>query len=279
MTSSLKLSNRARPLLGTIVEIGVQTSGWDVTHDIISTAFNKIEHIQSLMSRFDDESEVTKINRLKVGQELVVSSDLIRVLEISNDISTMSGGVFSISTESAPNTDVLELQTNGTVKRLQGGLIDLGGIAKGYAVDRAIDYLRSTQVESAYVNAGGDVRAFGVPHSILVRHPSRPNKSVASINLSDNALATSATYFGEVNADQSGRIVNPMTGRPVKSGLSVSVMASTCVVADALTKCMLMLEDRVDPILHEFNARGFLVHGDQVTSFPKIIDSSVSHAN
>ncbi len=279
MTFSSKINSRARPLLGTIVEIGVYSTEENRVQEVISKAFKKIENIERLMSRFRDESDVAKINRLKVNETLIISSDLMQVLELAHDISIMSGGVFSISPLSPKAGDVVKLSAGRRVKRLRSGLIDLGGIAKGYAVDRAIDYLKSAQVDSAYVNAGGDVRAFGVPHSVFVRHPTTPNKSVASVNLYDNALATSATYYGEVNAEQSGKIVNPITGQPVAPGVSVSVMASTCIVADALTKCMLMMEDKVHPILHQFDACGFWVHGDHVTSFPKQINRLPSYAN
>lgn len=279
MTSSLKTINRARPLLGTIVEIGVHGEEDRCFQEVISKAFQKIERIERLMSRFDGDSEVSKINRLNVGDELTVSSDLMRVLKISCEISTLSGGIFNISPQSVVDGDVLKLYGNERIKRVRNGLIDLGGIAKGYAVDQAIEYLKRTNVASAHVNAGGDVRAFGQPHEIFVRHPSEPNKSVASVSLHNNALATSANYDEEINADQSGIIVYPKTGQRATAGVSVSVMAPTCMVADALTKCMLMLKEKVDPLLHQFDARGFLVHGNQVTSLPKKINTLSSHAN
>ena len=269
MISSLKISNRARPLLGTIVEIGVHAEEDRCFHEVISKAFEKIERIERLMSRFDEDSEVSKINRLNVGDELTVSSDLMRVLKLSCEVSNLSGGVFNISPTSMVDGDVLELNANERIRRVQNGPIDLGGVAKGYAVDQAVEYLKGANVGSAYVNAGGDVRSFGQPHKIFVRHPSEPNKSVASVNLHNNALATSANYYEEINADQSGLIVYPKTGQRATSGASVSVMAPTCMVADALTKCMLMLKEKADPLLHQFDARGFLVHGNQVTRFPK----------
>ena len=279
MISSLKISNRARPLLGTIVEIGVHVEAGLCSQEVISKAFEKIECVERLMSRFDRDSEVSKINRLNVGDELTVSSDLMRVLKISCEISTLSGGMFNISPRSVVDGDVLKLYGNERIKRVHKGLIDLGGIAKGYAVDQAIECLKRANVASAYVNAGGDVRAFGQPHEIFVRHPSEPNKSVASVSLHNNALATSANYDEAINADQSGMIVYPKTVQRATAGVSVSVMAPTCMVADALTKCMLMLQEKVDPLLHQFDARGFLVHGNQITSFPRKINTLSSHAN
>ena len=82
MISSLKISNRARPLLGTIVEIGVHVEAGLCSQEVISKAFEQIECVERLMSRFDRDSEVSKINRLNVGDELTVSSDLMRVLKI-----------------------------------------------------------------------------------------------------------------------------------------------------------------------------------------------------
>ena len=279
MISTSKVSKRARPLLGTIVEIGVQDTHEEIAQQIISDAFAQIERIQRLMSRFDDSSEVTQVNRLGVNVELVVSSDLWTVLELAQDISRRSEGVFSICTEADPNGDLLRLLDDGRVLRLKTGLIDLGGIAKGYAVDQAIEFIRGRGTESAYVNAGGDVRAFGAPYPILVRNPLRPHESVASLDLFNAAFATSAAYHQHAEYNQSGIIVDPRSNKSIPSGASASVMASTCVVADALTKCMLMMEEEVELLLNQFNACGFLVRGEHLTSFPKTMDVMPNDAN
>ena len=270
MISTSNISKRARPLLGTIVEIGVQDLHEEIAQKFISDAFAQIERIQRSMSRYDDRSEVNKINGLGVNADLVVSSDLWAVLDLAQDISRRSEGVFSICIEGEINGDLLRLMDGDRVLRLQTGLIDLGGIAKGYAVDQAIESLKGWGVESAYVNAGGDVRAFGKPYPIFVRHPLRPHESVASLDIVDAAFATSASYQRHAKYNQSGTIIDPRSKQPVAAGASASVMASTCVVADALAKCMLMMiNEEGELLLSEFNAFGFLVQGEQITSYPK----------
>ncbi|MDA1331266.1 MAG: FAD:protein FMN transferase [Proteobacteria bacterium] len=272
MISTSKISKRARPLLGTIVEIGVQDLPEEIAQQLISDAFAQIERIQCSMSRFDDRSEVTKVNGLSVNAQLVVSSDLWAVLDLAQDISRRSEGVFSICRDGEPKGDLLRLLDDGRVLRLRAGLIDLGGIAKGYAVDKAIECLKGRAAESAYVNAGGDIRTFGSPYPILVRHPLRPHESVASLDLVNAAFATSAAYQQHAAYNQSGIIVDPRSKKSVPAGTSASVMASTCVVADALTKCMLMMREESELLLSQFNARGFLVQGERVTSYSKTMD-------
>jgi thiamine biosynthesis lipoprotein len=119
--------------------------------------------------------------------------------------------------------------------------IDLGGIAKGYGVDRAVHALRQRGVENALVNAGGDLYAIGRsedgdPWEIGVRDPRDPRRLAATLRVSDRALATSGDYFQYF--DHGGRryhhLIDPATGEPTRSALrSITVAADACMAADA----------------------------------------------
>ena len=120
--------------------------------------------------------------------------------------------------------------------------LDLGGIAKGYAVDRAIEYLVRHGIREAAVNAGGDLRLLGSHAEVVhLRLPQSPESLVPAIELTDGSLATSAGYFERRR--RHGRWVGPHVDgrrrRPVGTRSSVSVVAKRCVVADALTKVVL----------------------------------------
>jgi thiamine biosynthesis lipoprotein len=142
--------------------------------------------------------------------------------------------------------------------------IDLGGIAKGYAVDRAVAALGAAGVEAALVNAGGDLRAFGArPWSVALRHPLSPARSAHGLELRDEALATSAAYFsrrrcgtGEVSA-----LLDPRSGRPWLGAASVSVRAADCLHADALTKVVLFAPPPLaGQVLARYGAQAYIQH-------------------
>ncbi len=120
--------------------------------------------------------------------------------------------------------------------------LDLGGIAKGYAVDCAVHALQRTGIEKILVNAGGDLRIAGPwEQRVRLRHPQAPHLAAGVLTLRDAALATSAAYYsrrllgsGEVSA-----LLDPRRALPYLGHHSVSVRAPDCMSADALTKVVL----------------------------------------
>jgi thiamine biosynthesis lipoprotein len=121
--------------------------------------------------------------------------------------------------------------------------LDLGGIAKGYAVDRAVDALRLLGVRAGAVNAGGDLRLFGdTPQPVVVRDPVDPSRHWSLGEFSDAAIATSAGYYA-ARSTADGLvmpIIDPRDGRAVAVGPSVTVLADECATADALTKAVML---------------------------------------
>jgi thiamine biosynthesis lipoprotein len=142
-------------------------------------------------------------------------------------------------------------------------IVDLGGIAKGFAVDRAVEALRRCGVSSGFVNAGGDLRVFGdgARHA-LVRHPSSPGPLLPAFELCEETFATSAPYFSlrRWRGRTVSHLVDPRTRRSFTSAVSVSVRASACSLADALTKVVFAAEDAA-PVLEAFGARALVVSG------------------
>ncbi|MFP5465879.1 MAG: FAD:protein FMN transferase, partial [Gammaproteobacteria bacterium] len=133
----------------------------------------------------------------------------------------------------------IELLPGDRVRLARPLHLDLGGIAKGYAVDCAIGALQAAGVAAGRVNAGGDLRLFGgVEEAIHVRHPHAATRLLPLCQLGEGAVATSATYYTGRLMD--GRTVSPLidaaTRQPCAGGRSVSVLAGRCAVADALTK-------------------------------------------
>jgi thiamine biosynthesis lipoprotein len=157
--------------------------------------------------------------------------------------------------------------------------IDLGGIAKGYAVDRACEALRAHGVVSALVNAGGDLRVVGsTPWPVAVRHPARPAQRLPLCEIADGALATSAAYFLPMSAGRRARALVDGRTRGLREWHgSVSVTAATCLRADALTKVVGLLGARAAPMLVRERASACVIRLDGTHCLFGFVTAGVGH--
>lgn len=274
------MMRRARPLLGTIVEIAAEGDD-DALAVAVEAAFASIAQVHRLMSYHEPDSDVSHLNQAEAGQEISVDPHTFRVLRFAQALSDRTQGSFDVTTASAliasgflpgraPQTthdgssvryfDLALLTDNHVVWRRKGR-IDLGGIAKGYAVDCAIEALRSPGVTSAIVNAGGDLRCFGRPFPIHIRHPKTPAHLLRLGWLTDAALASSAGYFSGL--DIGGSHVDPLVEPEQRSCTSwdgsVSVAAQDGMTADALTKVVRLAPDLAPGILQHFDAQAIVI--------------------
>lgn len=233
------MPRRCRPLLGTFVEISAD----DET--AISEAFAEIARIHHLMSAHEAGSDVSKINRGAHRDAVLVDPSTMEVLSRSLFWSDASDGAFDIVRAgraavssgfiprhpAQPLPEALDykmlLLDHCHVRLNLPGAIDLGGIAKGYAIDRAIEVLRSLGCPRGLVNAGGDLAGFGEhPWPVSIPH-SETAAALIDIELSNSALATSARH-ADAHLPKSWEIYR-----------MASVMAPAAIDADALTKILL----------------------------------------
>jgi thiamine biosynthesis lipoprotein len=275
---------RARPLLGTLVEISAHGSDEDAVRLAVDEAFRMVEAVQRLMSYHDPESDVSRINREAARQPVAVASHTWRVLDAAQSIARASDGLFDITV--APTLVAfgflpqhadfprasgqgdwrhVELLAERRVRLARRLCLDLGGIAKGYAVDRAIGVLQSHGMRAARVNAGGDLRVFGAPmQTVHIRRPGAPTELMPLVELGEGAAATSADYY--TARRRSGRwvtpLIDPRTGVSCPRGRSVTVFAPDCMTADALTKVVHADPQRAIGILPKFSARALMLHDD-----------------
>lgn len=274
---------RARPLLGTLVEIGARGASAQAIDDTIDQAFAAVQSVHDRMSYHDPASDVSLLNR--AGTDCIAVHPLTwAVLALAREVAQASDGRFDVSlapelvrhgylprhagfAQPAPeaNWQHIELLPDNRVRLARPLHLDLGGIAKGYAVDCAIRALRNAGMEAGRVNAGGDLRLFGAAEeAIHVRHPHAATRLLPLCRLSDGAVATSATYFAGRLMD--GRTVSPLidaaTRLPCASGRSVSVLAARCAVADALTKVVYADPEAALPALRHFGAHAVVLDAD-----------------
>lgn len=268
---------RARPLLGTLVDI--QAVGGRAVQ-AVEAAFSAVTEVHRLMSFHEAQSDVSRINRSDELVPITVSPSTYDVLLFAEQISTASDGAFDITVAlSMVRAHFLPCPFNeGTIERdgtyrdltllpenrlllKKRVWIDLGGIAKGYAVDCAVGVLKAFGVESGLVNAGGDLRLFGRPQSIKVRHPNSPNSFVDLGVLENCAVATSGGTFSD--DCQSGckpdSLVDSKLQTCVRWEQGVSVFANDCMTADALTKAVRLAPECASKILNQFHARSFVI--------------------
>ena len=155
-------SRRARPLLGTLVEVGVVDGagrGAARLGPAIDAAFARIAAVQAALSRFERDSDIGRFNAAPAGTCLAIGSDAQRVLSAAQTLRDLSSGRFDISLGSG--VDAWHCDGAALHKRSAAVRLDLGGIAKGYAVDAGIEALRAAGAAAGWVNAGGDLRVFG----------------------------------------------------------------------------------------------------------------------
>jgi thiamine biosynthesis lipoprotein len=151
--------------------------------------------------------------------------------------------------------------------RERGVRIDLGGIAKGFAVDRAVDALRAHGVRGGLVNAGGDLAAFGpLPHTVHIRDPGDPRRLMCALDIRDEALATSGARFDPLHSAEAAgvAIIDPATRTPAHMVRGVTVRAATCMLADALTKTVMVAPASAPALLGSLRASALavLANGD-----------------
>src|SRR5574337_909343 len=282
----MNLLHRAKPLLGTLVDVSVECEDEDLALAASNAAFEQIAAVQRLMSFHDPESDLSRLNRAPVGTPVTVDPMTAEVLRFAAQMTRESDGAFDCSVGSELVTmGALPMPTcarpagrhadrpaepasgycieGSAVVKSRPCWIDLGGIAKGYAVDRAIEAIRwivmakrGSDDGEAVVNAGGDLRHFGSkPIVVGVRAPAASAPLAATLQLANAALASSATALGDDLSSHAGLLVDGRSGAKLAAGLAVSVMAPGCMVADALTKVVLVTRNPDHPCLSRHDAR------------------------
>jgi FAD:protein FMN transferase len=263
---------REESIMGTSCAVELWSEDRPRGEAAIDAVFADMRRIDATMSTYKPDSEVSRVNRDAGTAPVVISPELFALLETAQYYSKISAGAFDITYASVgylydyrahvhpdekaisaalPGVDYRQLrldQPQRTVAFGRPGMrIDLGGIAKGYAVDRGIDILKARGVAHAMVNAGGDTRVlgdrFGKPWVVGIRHPDRKNELALRVPLQDAAFSTSGDYerFFEEGGVRYHHILDPKTGRSPHAVRSVTVIASNATRTDGLTKTVFIL--------------------------------------
>lgn len=259
--------------MGTVIEIILQGDDEATASKAALQAFQEIKVTEQRMSPWVETSDVSRLNR-SAGEEWVrVSPETLDVIRRSLEISRLSEGAFDMTVaplarlwrkageQGVPPSPreikkVLRLvnfkevffRPDGALfLKKRGMAVDLGGIAKGYAVDRAVGTLTSLGYQNLVVNAGGDLRTRGFkkdgPWSIGIQDPRSPEKLMATVPLSGSAMATSGDYekYFFHQGKRYHHLIDPKTGRPADGCRSVTVLAKDAMTADAMATAVFIL--------------------------------------
>jgi thiamine biosynthesis lipoprotein len=286
MRSASNKVRRARPALGTFVEITARGDGEAKLHGAVDRAFNAIARVDRLMSFHHSDSDVSRINREAFRRKVTVGPWTWRVLRVAQKLSHETDGVFDITVArklmqwkylpqryqnlNEGNWRDIVLEKNYTVRFRQRVIVDLGGIAKGFAVDRAVEALKCAGVASGVVNAGGDLRVFGLKSEVVhLRHPAEPMRPAGAITLRERSLATSGIYFAQKRRGRAvvSSLLDGRTRQCSRNLISVSVGAPVCLIADALTKIVLVLREKSASLLAQYHADALLLERDGAPSW------------
>ncbi len=266
-----------RPLLGTYVVVEAAAADDNMARAAVDAAFAAISTVQRLMSAFEPHSDVSRINARAHLEPVAVHPWTAEVLRLASQMHADSDGLFDVGIaprlaewQMLPPAELDYPDSTATNLCIEGDTvfctaptrIDLGGIAKGYAVDRAVEAALQAGAHSVLVNAGGDLRVAGdTEEPIHLRDPKQPAATVLAGRLQDGAIATSGTYYSarlHGNATVSA-IVEPATQSPLISDASHSVIAPTCAVADALTKVLALSGNPSHPALARHRAQALVL--------------------
>ncbi len=269
--------SRTRPLMSTVFQIQVDSPPPNA-ENVIRQAFEEIERLETVLSEWRDDSDISKVNSRAGKKPVKVSPDALRVVDAGMDVSAWSRGAFDLSwaalwglydfrpdsikiptpEEIKPRLALINYKNIRVSKKYQtvylrkrGMAIGTGGIAKGYALDHAGAILRGAGIDNYMIFGGGQVQVHGKrdgrPWRVGIQHPRDTGRYFAALESTGASFSTSGDYENAV-FDGEGRrwhhIIDTKTGLPGDKSLSVTIMTSEGIYADALSTAAFLLGPR-----------------------------------
>jgi thiamine biosynthesis lipoprotein ApbE len=305
----LKLFKKAALSMGTLFEITAYVSDKYKAEKAFSDVFKELNRLDYLMSNYKDDSELSKINKNAASEPTDCDKELAYILEQSLQYSDITDGAFDITigplmkkwgffkkqgqipdkgeiesilqSVSYKNINIEEtvkkslLKNPATAKTVffknTGTEIDLGGIGKGYAVDKATRVLKQNGINAALINFAGNIYTYGTPPGknswvIGLQHPRRSEGLLGTFEIKNKAVSTSGDYekFFTINGKRYSHIIDPRTGNPVKGIVSVTIVTDSATRADALSTgvFVLGLEKGMNLVEKLSDVEGIIIYED-----------------
>ncbi len=271
-TSTDRVFERTQPLMGTNFEIQVVHDDAAKAAEAIDAAFEEIERVESLISEWRDDSELTAVNRRGAEGPVEVGEELFEVVHRGIELSARTDGAFDLTFASCghlwsmskrqvpskreiddclPHIDYRQVELREDDRSIalpdDDTEIGLGAIGKGYGVDRGAEVLSKHHIDDFVVDGGGDLRvegsSIGRPWSVGIAHPRDAQRLLGEVTLSEGAVVTSGDYerYFEADGQRYHHIIDPETGFPATTSTSVTVIADDATTADALATGLFVL--------------------------------------
>jgi FAD:protein FMN transferase len=297
---------KSQIIMDTVVQITAFGEDHSRTTSAVIAAFAEMKRIEKLTSFYLEGSDV---RRLADAAGAEVSPEVVRIVNLGLEVSQASSGAFDMTLgnlkslwgietdepqipapekirEALKGTgpEALKVVGDRIEKKEAGTKVDLGGIAKGYAIDRAVGILEQNGIRHAAVNAGGDIRLLGdrqgKPWRIAIQDPRSNNHFVAKLFLKDISVVTSGDYerFFEKDGIRYHHLFDPRTGYPSRASRSVTVLAENTALADALATAAFVLgpQEGISLLKRFPSAEGMIIGADgepaTTPGFDKVVE-------
>lgn len=283
---------QTRLLMGTFAKIEIFGKESELSRKAAGEAFAEIKRIEDLLSRYNPQSQLSQINENAGKPPVVVDREVLSLVKEAVEINRKSQGSFDITI--APvvklwgfyqkdrkipaaeeikealakvgSDKILINEKDCTVLLKDGMELDLGGIGKGYAVDKAVDILRENKIDCALVNIGGNLKTLGLPKkgfwSIGIKDPLKKDQIITKIKIRQTAVSTSGSYenYFVINGKNYSHIIDPKSGFPADKILSVTILCDSAMHADALSTLVFVLgKEKSLGLLKDFGARAVII--------------------
>jgi len=263
---------QVRYVMGTTATVQAWAPDSEMAANAVEAAYAAFDRVDSLMSTWRDDSVISSLNRSEPGQWVEVGPEVCHLLHKAKTVAIASQGAFDPTilplvrlwgfrggqvalpdsaalavTRLTVDHHLLEVDlATGRARLLEPGMaVDLGGIAKGYALDIAAEAMRRTGATGGVIDLGGNILTFGQgPHpKVGIVDPTREDRLLTGVALADASVATSGQYerYLTIQGRICGHILDPRTGWPVSPGVSATVVAEKAVLADALATAAVVL--------------------------------------
>lgn len=258
--------------MGTEVTVYLWHDDDEAGQNAVNAVFAEVARIDQLMSTYIEDSEMSSINRGAAEEPVAIGDELFGLILRSLDLSVLTRGAFDITYDSVgqhydfregrrPDDETISAELprlnyrfvepnrdDNSIRFTQPGVrINLGGIAKGYAVERGIDVVRRFGVAHARVTAGGDSRLLGdrrgQPWMVGVQNPRDSDQVAVTIPLENEAISTSGDYerYFMEGGERYHHIIEPSTGQPVSDVRSTTIIGPDAVLTDALSTSVFVM--------------------------------------
>ncbi|MEW6053226.1 MAG: FAD:protein FMN transferase [Nitrospirota bacterium] len=299
--------------MDTVVTVSVVSDSPDDADKAIEAAFDRIESLEKMLSLYLPESEISHINKDAGKSPVRVSADVFELLSKAVYVSEMTGGAFDATigavsvlydfhSSTMPPEEaitknlvlvnyrdmILDKSASTVLLRKKGMLVDSGGIAKGFAADKAVDVLKKRGIQSGLVSVAGDIRTFGLkpdgkPWRIGIRNPraaENRDEIIGAIELRDTAISTSGDYerFFMLEGQRYHHLLNPETGYPAQGCRSVSVIAGETAFSDAFaTGAFILGPQKGLRLLQKMGFEGIIIDSNGAMSMTDGLRGKIEH--